>query len=91
MINDKYGTLVELCLENDGSVNGLRGEEKLGLKGRKLSLDDLLMKIFNLEQQLSTCKVELAVKSAELLVNTQLFRPPTSNIRRTPIASEDKP
>lgn len=67
-LGDKYGTLVEICIENGGSVTELRGEEKAGLKGRKLTLDDLLMKIVHLEQQLSTTKVELAVKSAELLV-----------------------
>jgi hypothetical protein len=42
-------------------------------KDRKISIDDLLSKVVYLEQQLSITKVELAVKSADLLV-TQLKR-----------------
>jgi hypothetical protein len=33
-----------------------------------MSVDQMVLKIIDLEQQLSTTKVELAVKSAELLV-----------------------
>lgn len=43
------------------------------------------MKIADLEQQLSTTKVELAVKSAELLVDMSLSRPMLSTrVMRTP-------
>ena len=68
LVQEKYGTLVEICIENGVKVGETSGEERLGGAGRRLSLDDLLKKIVELEQKLSMTKVELAVKSAELLV-----------------------
>ena len=56
-----------------------------------MSVDQMVLKIIDLEQQLSTTKVELAVKSAELLVKSLQFRLQTSSIiRRTRIQREDK-
>jgi len=43
-------------------------------KQRKIGIDDLLSKVVYLEQQLSITKVELAVKSADLLVTEFICR-----------------
>lgn len=57
-----------------------------------MTVDQMVLKIIDLEQQLSTTKVELAVKSAELLVTTIPFRQQTSNTtNRSLIQSEDRP
>jgi hypothetical protein len=48
LMQEKYGTLVEICIENGLEVGETRGPERLGGEGRRLSLDDLLKKIVEL-------------------------------------------
>lgn len=48
LLQEKYTTLVEICIENGFEAASEKGEKRLTGNQRKLSLDDLLKKIVDL-------------------------------------------